>query len=273
VFARPEDNVKYALRQVAQKLRGVEIEILTGCGINIELVEDLLLYGMQDNWRELNPPSVGLEELCRLAMAAGVGLTVNLMGGEDLDGWVQEVETQWSPGETEQAVVPVARRCAVCRHPKRLELDLCLSRGVGLGQLSKLFRLSAQTIARHRDLCLAGRLERLSVGLGNAADISSLVGSVAVVDKVLEFATRAGEAALVGQEHAAVDAYVGRMLQGVEIRAKLTGEVMEPGQGEAGSGNGNQGQGPSVSVMVVPSREMLESQRMPMVVDVKGDRV
>lgn len=273
MFATFGDNLKYCLRSVAAGLKGVEIDTLTVSGVSIDKIEELLLYGIDEGWRDLPVPDIGLGELCRLAHAAGGGLTLGVGTGEELDGWVQGVETQWSPAETSQALVPAAKRCSVCRHPRRIEIDVSLAKGVAVASLARLFNMSVQSLSRHRSLCLAGRLERLAHGLGNAADLSSLVGTVTVMDKVMNFAERAGEQALVQQEHAAVDSILSRMLQGVEIRAKLTGELRDGQSEDAGPTPASVGPGPQVSVLVVPTREQLEAQMRPMVVDVKGDRV
>ena len=269
-------NLRYCLRGVGRQIRLVDLEVLQATGISAQKIEDLLLFGIVEDWKTVEIPDVTLLEVCKLAEASGASVVMDLRAGEEFDQWAQDVDTKWAPGETETRALSVVsrERCAVCRHPKRIEIEILMSKGLGMAKISKLFSISVTTLSKHRGICMAGRLDRLSQALGTAADVSSLVGTVSVMDGVMEFAKRAGEAALENREFAAVDSVVGKMLQGVEIRGKLTGEIGLDKAEETEARGGGSG-GPQVSVLVVPTREQLEAQtggrRVPEAIDVRGE--
>ena len=127
-----------------------------------------------------------------------------------------------------------------------------MAKGTGVAMLARVFKVSPRVIMVHRDVCLAGRLDRLANALGTGEDLSAYEGTVKVVDRILGLGMDSAQAASEAGQHEQVAVSVEKLLQGAELRAKLTGETAED-RSQDPAGSASTGSGPQVSVMVVPA--------------------
>ncbi len=247
MFPDSRVNVRYIMRAIGRALRRVDVQTLWGSAVEQSRLDEILMYGMDPGWRERDCPEVSLGELCELARLAGFGAVVSLEADQELENWIGGVE------ET-LGLVPTERRrdCLVCRHPARVEIEVAMGKGTGLAMLSRVFKVSAPVLGKHRDICLAGRLERLANALGTGEDLSAFEGTVKVVDRILNLGMASAQAASEAGQHAEVTAGMEGLLRGAELRAKLTGEAMEERSPDPG-GPSSTGSGPQVSVIMVPA--------------------
>lgn len=259
MFANRIDNERYIWRGIAKAIRRVDVETLAKTTeIPLRVLEELVRFGALTDWQneDWDPAclswnyeeQLGIKELVNLAFALGLGLRVEMCDSESLD--------EWALGVASEELLPSTRvtrnPCVICRHPNRAEIEISLAAGVSTARLAKVFNIGHMTMAKHRDLCMAGRLERLEQSLGFAGDIGSLTGSVKKVDSIMELGHRIGEAALAAGQLNEADSSVKTLLQAVDIRAKLTGETGNDNEsGGSGQGQPGQLQAPSQSVVFV----------------------
>lgn len=246
MFATAEINWRYVCRSLGRVVRRGNLDELSRI-VPINVLEELAMYGMDPEWESRDcPVSLDVRQLTQLAEAMGFGLMVEIGESEDLDEWAMQTKSE-DLLPARQTKTP----CLICRHPRVTEMEILLAKGLSLTKLSKIFGVSTQTIVRHRDLCAGPeRIRRLQEAFGVAGDVEALVGSVTKVDQVLELGHRAAEAALAGGQLSDTNTFINTLLQGNELRAKLTGELSsgEPQAdgGPAGASNGK------VQVFVVP---------------------
>lgn len=137
------------------------------------------------------------------------------------------------------------RACTVCTHPKKSEIDGALMEGVSGREVARQFGLSKSAVGRHRNGCLAPRLEAAArivapVKAGQAEvkrakaivagevdptadDILSLSGLVNRIDRSLARLDGAAEDAFDTKSHAALAALSAQLHRGIEVVAKMQG--------------------------------------------------
>ena len=71
-------NLRYCLRGVGRQIRLVDLEVLQATGISAQKIEDLLLFGIVEDWKTVEIPDVTLLEVCKLAEASGASVVMDL---------------------------------------------------------------------------------------------------------------------------------------------------------------------------------------------------
>jgi hypothetical protein len=127
---------------------------------------------------------------------------------------------------------PHGRRCHVCNHPKRPEIDLALAMGCSKRQIGERFKISADAVWRHGNAHLTPEMRaalatKILAREGDMRRILLEEGS-----SIVE-ALKAVRGPLFGLYLAAVDvgdgkaagALAGRLHESLALAAKLTGEL------------------------------------------------
>jgi hypothetical protein len=115
------------------------------------------------------------------------------------------------------------RACNVCQHDRRGEIDRALAAGQSLREMSALFRVSEDSLARHRDAHIpkavqkAQEAEEVAHGLDVVAQLKAING---VTMQILE------EARQQRNPDIALKA-IDRIQRQIELQAKLLGDLDE----------------------------------------------
>lgn len=118
------------------------------------------------------------------------------------------------------------RRCTVCIHPERVEIDLQLVRGEPFRRIAAQRHVTEQSIRRHKT-------EHLPTALARAHEAREIAQADSLLDEVRELQTRVlailSRAEDAGDLRAATGA-IREARSTIELLAKLTGELDEQPQ-------------------------------------------
>jgi hypothetical protein len=122
------------------------------------------------------------------------------------------------------------RKCTVCGHRRRSDIEADLAAGMPLQTMAKRWHIARQNIARHRDNHLAPAVQeaRAQSLLAPAAEriAAPIMDRLNGVDERLE--AIAEDAIQVGDRGTAIRA-LGEIKKLLELRARLTGELKDGG--------------------------------------------
>ncbi len=126
------------------------------------------------------------------------------------------------PGEGREREVVVPRRCTICTHPQREEIDRALASGQPFRTIAVRYGVSATSLKRHR--------AHVQDAIQQAIEAKVVSVGASVLDRIRELNREARslleEARSKGRYAAAVQA-IGAATRLLELEAKLLGELDE----------------------------------------------
>lgn len=232
-------------------------------GNEVENVKLLWKHSQREDWHAFTPGLLWpMETIAKVACKIGTGFRFEVI--KDPAGAHNWRQDQYGETDLAGAIIPVRPNCQVCKSKVLIEIELCLSKGMGLAKLAKLFKFSESQLSAHRRLCSRERLERLGEALGFMMDTETLLGAAGKLDKAFQISSKLAELAGDRGDFVEARACVDQIMKNADMSAELSGEKEKP-QAVGQGGMGGQGMLPgSVNVVVMPTQQ---APRRPTVID------